>query len=95
MSNILDNLFEVSQSVSTTIEPGLTKTELDALKSQSALHLTKRSAVSLSETQVMKLWRAKPKIYFRDVMDVTLDLWQEEVAELYLHNQRIGMIVVS
>lgn len=47
---------------------------------------------TLQPSQVMRLWNAKPKIFFRDVLDVTLDLWQEEVCELYLYNQRIGMI---
>lgn len=47
---------------------------------------------TLQPHQVMKLWREKPKYFFRDVMDVTLDAWQEDVVELYLKNQRIAMV---
>lgn len=46
----------------------------------------------LQPAQVLRLWQQKPKIFFKDVMDVTLDLWQEEVCELYMHNQRIAMV---
>lgn len=94
MSDILDDLFKAGDTgkVSTRDNLGSAALDMDVLRSQSALNLTKRSAVSLSETQIMKLWRAKPKYYFRDVMDVTLDLWQEEVVELYLTKQRIGMV---
>lgn len=42
--------------------------------------------------KVMKLWRHRPKIFFRDVMDVTMDLWQEECVDLYMNNQRVGLI---
>ena len=54
------------------------------------LILTKPS--ELQPAQVMRLWRAKPKIFFRDVMDVTLDAWQEDCAELYLNNQRLALV---
>lgn len=40
----------------------------------------------------MKLWQHRPKIFFRDVLDVTLDLWQEECVELYMNNQRLAMV---
>lgn len=69
-----------------------TPIDMDVVRSQSSIHLTKKTAVQLDETKVMKLWRHKPKIYFKDVMDVELDLWQEEVAEMYLIFQRLGMI---
>jgi len=51
-----------------------------------------KPVTELSASQVMRLWQKKPKIFFRDVMDVTLDTWQEEVCELYMHNQRIAMV---
>jgi hypothetical protein len=47
---------------------------------------------TLQPHHVMKLWRHKPKIFFKDVMDLTLDLWQEDCVELYMTHQRIGMI---
>jgi len=60
--------------------------------SESASGLLLSKPIGLQSAQVLRLWQAKPKIFFRDVMDVSLDLWQEEVCELYLTNQRIGMI---
>ena len=74
------------------IEQTQTPVDLNVLQSQSAIHLTKKTVPELDNTKVMLLWRKKPKYFFRDVMDVTLDLWQEEVVELYVNNQRIGMI---
>lgn len=47
---------------------------------------------TLIPAKVMKLWQKKPKIFFRDVMDVTLDTWQDDVVELYMHKQRVGML---
>jgi len=47
---------------------------------------------SLQPHQVMKLWRAKPKIFFRDVLDFTPLPWQEECAELYVNNDRLAMV---
>lgn len=55
------------------------------------LILSKTSS-ELSASQVMLLWRKKPKIFFRDVMDVTLDAWQEDVVDLYMNNQRVAMV---
>lgn len=40
----------------------------------------------------MRLWALKPKIFMEDCFDWKLDLWQEEVVELYMNNQRIGLI---
>jgi phage terminase large subunit len=86
----------ISSTTKTSLEAtnGLNKTALnmDVLQSQSTLSMTKKPLTQLDETKVMKLWRAKPKYYFRDVMDVELDLWQEEVVELYLTHNRVGMI---
>ena len=48
--------------------------------------------LTLQPSDVMKLWRAKPKIFFKDAFDVTLDAWQEDCAELYLTHQRLGLI---
>lgn len=41
---------------------------------------------------VMKLWRHRPTIFFRDVMDIVMDPWQEDCVELYVNNQRVGLI---
>lgn len=92
MTDIFDELLKASNKSQEPSPGSGLILDQDVIKSQSVLSLTKRSAVSLSETQVMKLWRAKPRIYFQDVMDVTLDSWQEEVAEMYLVYQRLGMI---
>lgn len=55
-------------------------------------HLTNTPSLKLESHQVMKLWRSKPKYFFRDVMDVTLDPWQEDCVELYLSHQRLGLV---
>ena len=47
---------------------------------------------TLQAHQTMKLWRHKPMIFFRDVLDLKLDLWQEECVDLYMNNQRLAMI---
>jgi len=47
---------------------------------------------TLIPSHVMKLWQAKPKYFFEDVMDVKLDAWQEDVVDLYLNKQRIAMV---
>ena len=47
---------------------------------------------TLQPAQVIKLWRHKPKIFFRDVLDVELDDWQEACCDLYLNNQRLGLV---
>lgn len=46
----------------------------------------------LQPTQVLRLWQQKPKIFYRDVMDLTLDPWQEDCVDLYLHNQRVALV---
>ena len=40
----------------------------------------------------MKLWQKKPKIFLADTFDWTPDSWQEDVIEMYLTHQRIGLI---
>lgn len=47
---------------------------------------------TLQPEKVMKLWRHKPKIFFRDVMDVELDGWQEDCVDLYINNQRLALV---
>lgn len=46
----------------------------------------------LDASQVLKLWRMKPKIFIKDAFDVTLDAWQEDVVDLYMENQRLGLV---
>jgi phage terminase large subunit len=48
--------------------------------------------VELQPHQVMKLWRHRPKIFMRDVMDVTLDGWQEDCIDMYMEYQRLAMV---
>lgn len=52
--------------------------------------LTKPS--TLQPHHVMKLWRAKPKIFLADVLDITPLLWQEECLDLYMNNSRLAMV---
>lgn len=52
----------------------------------------KDRAIFEQSAETMKLWRLRPKIFIRDVLDVTLDLWQEEVTESYMHFIRTGVI---
>ena len=66
--------------------------DLDTIRSQSFNHLSTTPAGKLQDHRVMKLWQKKPKYFFEDVMDVKLDLWQEEVVELYLNHQRVAMV---
>lgn len=47
---------------------------------------------TLQPEKVMALWRARPRIFYEDVMDVKLDPWQEDCVELYLNNQRLGLV---
>ena len=48
--------------------------------------------IDLQPSDVAKLWRHRPKIFFRDAFDVTLDAWQEDVVDLYIANQRIALV---
>lgn len=41
---------------------------------------------------VIKLWQKKPRLFFRDAMDVTLDLWQEEATDLYVSHARLALL---
>lgn len=47
---------------------------------------------SLMPAHVIKLWQHKPVIFFRDAMDVTLDLWQEEATQLYVDHARLALL---
>ena len=46
----------------------------------------------LLPAHVIKLWQHKPAIFYRDAMDVTLDLWQEEATQLYVDNARLALL---
>lgn len=48
--------------------------------------------VDLQPAQLMKLWRFRPVIFLRDVMDITLDAWQEDCVQMYMDKQRMAMI---
>ena len=48
--------------------------------------------IDLQPTHIAKLWRQKPIYFLQDAFDVTLDTWQEEAIDLYMNNQRLGMI---
>ena len=48
--------------------------------------------VDLQPAHIAKLWRHKPKIFVEDAFGVTLDPWQEDCLELYMLNQRLGLI---
>jgi hypothetical protein len=54
--------------------------------------LTTKTAIELDEAKVMKLWRARPLIFMRDVLDFEPLEWQAECAELYLQNPRLAMV---
>lgn len=64
---------------------------LAQFKDASFNHLTNKPS-DLIPAKVMKLWQKRPKIFLRDVMDVTLDSWQEDCADLYMDNQRLAMV---
>lgn len=42
--------------------------------------------------KVIKLWRERPKIFVNDLLDLTLDLWQEEFFESYMTFQRTAAV---
>ena len=48
--------------------------------------------IDVQPHHMMKLWRARPKIFMIDVFDVTLFHWQEDCVQLYQDNQRLAMI---
>ena len=48
--------------------------------------------ITLQPSHMLKLWRERPIIFAKDVFDLTLDPWQEDVFNLYTHNQRIGLV---
>lgn len=50
------------------------------------------SAVQLNNQKVLRLWRERPWIFIRDVLEAVLDDWQRDCAELYAHNPRLAMI---
>jgi len=51
-----------------------------------------KQPAQLQSAHMMKLWRERPKIFVADVFDAKLDIWQEEVFDLYMLFQRIAMI---
>jgi hypothetical protein len=48
--------------------------------------------ISLQPSDITKLWRHRPKIFFKDAFDVTLDAWQEDCVQLYMENQRLALV---
>ena len=51
-----------------------------------------KDAIALDESKVMKLWRHRPLIFMRDVLDYTPLEWQAECAQLYIDNPRLAMV---
>jgi phage terminase large subunit len=48
--------------------------------------------VDLQPHHMMKLWRERPLIFFKDVLDITPDPWQADAVELYSKKQRVGLV---
>lgn len=48
--------------------------------------------LDLQPSHVLKLWRHRPKIFIQDAFDITLDAWQEDVVDLYMDHQRLGLV---
>lgn len=48
--------------------------------------------IQLQPADIIKLWRHKPMYFIRDAFDITLDAWQEDVVQMYMENQRIGVV---
>ena len=48
--------------------------------------------ISLVPAHMIRLWRERPKIFLEDVLGISLDLWQEDVVELYRTHQRVGVV---
>lgn len=46
----------------------------------------------LLPADIIKLWRERPHIFARDVLDVTPDPWQRDVMDLYVNNPRVAML---
>lgn len=42
--------------------------------------------------KVLKLWRERPMIFVHDLLDVTMDLWQEEATEAYMNYVRTAVV---
>lgn len=63
----------------------------DEITSPTPLKLLNKPS-TLMPAHVIKLWQHKPHIFFRDAMDITLDLWQEEATDLYTTHARIGLL---
>lgn len=47
-----------------------------------------KARVDLQPAHMLRLWRAKPKYFFKDQFDLTLDPWQEDFVESYLVRER-------
>lgn len=63
----------------------------DEITSPTPLKLLNKPS-TLMPAHVIKLWQHKPHIFYRDAMDVTLDLWQEEATQLYTSHARLALL---
>lgn len=63
----------------------------DQITSPTPLRLLNKPS-TLMPAHVIKLWQHKPHIFYRDAMDVTLDLWQEEATHLYTTHARLALL---
>ena len=57
-----------------------------------AIMRLKDKSLSEQPAKVIKLWRERPKIFVKDLLDVTLDLWQEEFFEAYMEFERTAAV---
>ena len=45
----------------------------------------------MSETELLRAWKADPRRFVRELFGVTPDPWQDEVLAAFPHNQRLAM----
>lgn len=57
-----------------------------------AVNRYKDQALSLQASHIIKLWRERPWIFYKDLFDVTLEEWQMEVTMSYLTHNRIATV---
>lgn len=61
---------------------------------QGAPNIQRLKDKSLAEQppKILKLWRERPKIFIKDLLDVTLDVWQDEATEAYMNGLRTAVV---
>jgi phage terminase large subunit len=48
--------------------------------------------LDMQPSHMLRLWRERPKIFFKDMFDFVPDLWQEEVLESYCTDNRVAVV---